>query len=95
MSNNRTLPRLPRAAASELTITNYGEIYLGRKRITVDVVFGSLLVLGAVMYVYLLELISVSQGAAGDVNVLLCLFVHAENKRLARVVQHPADLKQN
>jgi hypothetical protein len=46
------------------------------------------------MYVYLFELVAIGERAAGNVDVVLGVFVHPEHQRLSGVVQRPAHLQQ-
>jgi hypothetical protein len=46
------------------------------------------------MYVYLFELIAIGKRSAGDVDMMLGVFVHPEHQRLSGVVKRPAHLQQ-
>lgn len=61
--------------------------YFSRESISLDAVLGALLVFHPIVDVYLLELIAISQGSAGDIYVLFGVLVYPENKGLACVVQ--------
>lgn len=58
---------------------------LSRERISIDGVFRSELVVKAVMYVDLMELVLVRQRTASDVNVVSRLVLHGEYYGMARV----------
>lgn len=69
--------------------------HLGGERVVVDAVLGAVVVVLAVVYVNLLELIVVSQGSAGYVDSDLGLLIGAEDQKLAGIVQVSGDLKNN
>lgn len=54
--------------------------HLAGKTVTLYVVLRAATILGAVVYVNLLELIAIGQRTAGYVNVLLCVLVHAKDE---------------
>ena len=55
---------------------------------------GPLVILRTVMYVYLFELVAIGQRTAGNVDMVLGVFVHPEHQRLSGVVKRPAHLQQ-
>jgi hypothetical protein len=46
------------------------------------------------MYVYLLELVTIGKRAAGNVDMVLGVFVHPEHQGLSGVLKRPAHLQQ-
>jgi len=54
--------------------------------------FGPEIVIGAEVYVELLELIAISQRTFGDVQNVFRLFIHSEHQRLSSVFDCSTDL---
>lgn len=68
--------------------------YFSREGVSLDAVLGTLLVFHPIVDVYLLELIAISQGSAGDIYVLFGVLVYPKDKGLACVVQKTAHLQK-
>lgn len=66
--------------------------YFSRKRVTLDFMFGPEIVIGAEVYVELLELIAISQRTFSDVQNVFRLFIHSEHQRLSSIFNCSTDL---
>lgn len=55
------------------------DTYFSRKRVTLNFMFGPKIIIGAEMYVELLELVTISQRTLGDVQNVLRVFIHSED----------------
>lgn len=58
-----------------------------------DPMLGALVILCAIMYIYLFELVSIGERAPGNVDVVFRVLIHSEHDGLSRVVQCSANLK--
>lgn len=61
----------------------------------INLVFRSSVILHAIVEVYLFKLVSVGEGAAADVDLVLGVLLHSKDQGLPGVLEDAADLMNN